>query len=199
MNIKPLIYRVIIDPLLSPVRDGVLGKITPGESVIDIACGNGTLALRIASVAKEVTAIDLDATMINYATAKKNRLNITNTTFITADASSLSAYPDKHFETAVTTMAIHQFDPEVALKVIMEMKRVASRVIIADYNIPLPGSPSGFLAYGIEWLAGGDHFRNFRNFRAKGGLSHFTDLAGLTIRSSEIRVGGVFVVAEAEG
>ena len=161
--------------------------------------GNGTLALGIASVAKEVTAIDLDATMITYATERITRLNILNTTFVAADASSLSAYPDKHFNTAVTTMAIHQFDPEVALKVMKEMKRVASRVIIADYNIPLPGSPSGFLAYGIEWLAGGDHFRNFRNFRAKGGLSHFTHQCGLTIRSSEIRGMRVFVVAEAEG
>jgi 2-polyprenyl-3-methyl-5-hydroxy-6-metoxy-1,4-benzoquinol methylase len=197
MNIKPLIYRIIIDPLLSAVRDGVLGKITPGESVIDIACGNGTLALEIASVSKDVTAIDLDATMIAYATARKTRLNIINTTFIAADASSLSAYPDKHFGTAVTTMAIHQFDTEVTLKVMKEMKRVASRAIIADYNIPLPRSAAGRLAYGIEWLAGGDHFRNFRNFMAKGGLSHFTHQSGLTIRSSEIRGGGVFVVAEA--
>jgi catechol 2,3-dioxygenase-like lactoylglutathione lyase family enzyme len=40
------------------------------------------------------------------------------------------------------------------------------------------------------------YVRNF-NCRAKGGLSHFAHQSGLTIRSSEIRGGGVFVVAEA--
>jgi 2-polyprenyl-3-methyl-5-hydroxy-6-metoxy-1,4-benzoquinol methylase len=194
MFIKPLIYSIIIDPLLSAVRVGVLHRITPGESVIDIACGNGTLALAIATAAGDVTAIDLDGEMIAYATTRKAKLNITNITFTAADASDLSAFSDRQFSTAVTTMAIHQFDPEVAQKVLSEMKRVASRVIIADYNIPLPRSAAGRLAYGIEWLAGGDHFRNFRNFRAKGGLSHFTVRAGLRVRESVVRGGGVFVV-----
>ena len=195
MSIKPFIYGIIIDPLLSAVRDGVLSKITPGESVIDIACGNGTLALGIAKAARDVRAIDSDAEMIAYATLRKTKLNRTNITFTAADASDLSAFSDKQFGTAVTTMAIHQFDEDLAQKVLMEMKRVASRVIIADYNYPLPGSPAGLFAYGIEWLAGGDHYRNFRNFRAKGGLSYFIARAGLTVRSSESRGGGVFVVA----
>jgi SAM-dependent methyltransferase len=199
MLIKPIIYRIIIDPLLSSLRDGVLKKITPGESVIDIACGNGTLAFEIAKTAGELTAIDLDAEMIAWATTRKAKLSITNITFTAADASSLSAFSNKQFGTAVTTMAIHQFDPEVALKVLMEMKRVASRVIIADYNIPLPRSAAGRLAYGIERLAGGDHFRNFSNYRAKGGLSYFTGRAGLRLRSSLVRGGGVFVVVEVEG
>lgn len=198
MSIKPFIYRIIIDPLLSSVRDGVLCKITPGESVIDIACGNGTLALGIATTARDVTAIDLDYEMIAYAKERKTRLNRTNITFTAADASDLSAFSDKQFGTAVTTMAIHQFDPEVAQKVLTEMKRVAHRVIIADYNFPLPENPAGLFAYGIEWLAGGDHFRNFRNFMAKGGVSFFTGNAGLKIRSSESRGSGVFVVVVLE-
>ncbi|MBI5009228.1 MAG: class I SAM-dependent methyltransferase [Bacteroidia bacterium] len=198
MFIKPFIYRTIIDPLLSSVRDGVLRSITPGESVIDIACGNGTLALAIAKEAGDVTAIDLDTEMIAYAKTRKNKLNITNITFTAADASNLSAFSDKQFGTAVTTMAVHQFDPEVAQKVLLEMKRVASRIIIADYNIPLPWSVAGRLAYGIEWLAGGDHFRNFSNYRAKGGLRHFTERAGLRVRESVVRGGGVFVVVVAE-
>jgi SAM-dependent methyltransferase len=194
-TIKPLLYRFLIDPLLSSVRTGVLHNISPGESVIDIACGNGTLAFEIAGIAKDVTAIDLDDEMITDAITRKTRLNTTNITFTNADASDLSTFPDKQFTTAVTTMAIHQFDPAIAQRVLSEMKRVARRVIIADYNIPLPKSLAGLLASGIERLAGGDHYRNFRNFRAKGGLSHFTGNACLTLISSEVRGAGVFVVA----
>jgi SAM-dependent methyltransferase len=195
MTLKPLLYRSLIDPLLSSVRYGVLCNITPGETVIDIACGNGTLAFEIAGIAKDVTAIDLDDEMIAYALKRKTRLTTTNITFTTADASDLSGFAGRQFATAVTTMAIHQFDPVVAQKVLSEMKRVAHRVIIADYNIPLPGNLAGLMASGMERLAGGDHYRNFRNFRAKGGLSHFTGSAGLTLRSSEVRGAGVFLVA----
>jgi SAM-dependent methyltransferase len=194
-TIKPLIYRSLIDPLLSSVRAGVLRNIAPGESVIDIACGNGTLAFEIAGIAKDVTAIDLDDEMIAYAISKKTRLNKPNISFTAANASDLSSFPAKKFATAVTTMAIHQFDPYLAQKVLSEMKRVAHRVIIADYNIPLPKNLAGLLASGIERLAGGDHYRNFRNFRAEGGLNHFTGSAGLTLISSAVRGTGVFIVA----
>jgi len=193
MSLKPFLYRKLIDPLLSSVRAAVVRNIVPGELVIDIACGNGTLALEMSSVAGEVTAIDLDAEMIWYA-ASRNDMRNRHIIFANEDASNLSLFADKQFNTAVTTMAIHQFDPIIAHRVLSEMKRVANRIIIADYNIPLPRTLSGFLASGIEHLAGGDHARNFRNFRSIGGLKHFTKEAGLELLSSEVRGGGVFVV-----
>lgn len=193
MSLKPILYRKLIDPLLSSVRRAVLQNIAPGESVIDIACGNGTLAAEMATVASEVTAIDLDAEMIRYAASRKDFQN-RHIIFANADASNLSTFTDKQFNTAVTTMAIHQFDPIIAHRVLSEMKRVAHRIIIADYNIPLPPTLVGLMASGIERMAGGDHYRNFRNFRSMGGLKHFTKEAGLEVISSEIRGGGVFVV-----
>jgi SAM-dependent methyltransferase len=193
MSLKPLLYRTFIDPLLSSVRAEVVRNIAQGEQVIDIACGNGTLAVEMSAVAGEVTAIDLDPEMLWYAASRKDMRN-RHIILANTDASNLSTFTNKQFDTAVTTMSIHQFDPVIAHRVLSEMKRVANRIIIADYNIPLPRTLAGLLASGIERMAGGDHYRNFRNFRSIGGLKHFIKEAGLELISSEIRGGGVFVV-----
>jgi hypothetical protein len=92
-------------------------------------------------------------------------------------------------------MSVHQFAEETAVSVLMEMKRVAREVIIADYSFPLPSSPAGKLAGAIERLAGGDHYRNFRNYVAAGGLKHFTARAGIKIVSEERHGFGVFTLA----
>jgi hypothetical protein len=93
-------------------------------------------------------------------------------------------------------MAVHQFEPQLAVKILTEMKRVASRVIIADYNHPLPQTLSGFAANSIEKMAGGDHYRNFRNYMSAGGINHFTNAAGMKINKTVARGNGVFVVVE---
>jgi len=75
------------------------------------------------------------------------------------------------------------------------MKRIASRVIIVDYNYPMPLGFSRYVAYNIERLAGGDHYRNFKVYMKKGGLHSFTGPAKISVRSEVIRGNGVFVVA----
>ena len=47
---------------------------------------------------------------------------------------------------------------------------------------------------GIERLAGGEHYRNFRTYMQLGGIHHFTRQTGITAVSKVIRGGGVFVV-----
>jgi len=68
-------------------------------------------------------------------------------------------------------------------------------VIIADYNHHMPRGYGRRVAWSIERLAGGDHYRNFRNYMQKGGIHWFAGEAGLTIRSEVTKNAGVFVVA----
>jgi len=194
--LKGFIYRILIDPLLKSVRETVIQKADSSDTVIDIACGTGTLALSFAGKTKEVTAIDLDEDLILYARSRSAKRKVSNVRFEMRDATDLSIYHDKEFGIAVTSMAVHQFDPQLAVKILTEMKRVASRVIIADYNYPLPESLSGFAANTIEKMAGGDHYRNFSNYIREGGIRHFTEAAGLKINSEVIKGNGVFIVVE---
>ena len=190
---KSLAYNQFIDPLLSGLRREILRMAGNPHNVIEIACGTGTLAMNIAQNADRVIAIDLDEDFISFASAKAEKKGIGNVQFIKGDASDLSAYGIDEFDIAVTGMSIHQFEADLAVRIISEMGRIARVTIIADYNFPLPHNLPGFLAYGIEKMAGADHFRNFKKYIEKGGLKYFTDSAGLYIKAVHYKGNGVFI------
>lgn len=194
-SLNALIYTLFIDPLLSGLREAVYEKVHDSESVIDIACGTGKLAMYISGKAGQVTGIDLDEKLIKFADSRAKMKGLNNMTFRVQDATDLSAYSVGEFDIAVTSMAVHQFKEDLAINILREIKRISRKVIIADYNCPMP---SGFIksfAYGIESIIKGDHHRNFMNYMSRGGISWFAGSAGLSIQSSEIRGNGVFIVA----
>lgn len=193
-SLKTLLYQLLIDPVLSKLHRNILIHINKEERVIDIACGTGALALELAGKARGVTAIDIEKDGIDAAIKSAKRRGLTNLSFSVLDASDLSCYTDKSFDVAVTSMAVHQFDYELALKILSEMKRIARRVIIADYNYPIPPGWGRRIAWSIERIAGGDHFRNFGVYMKKGGISHFTEKSGLSVKSEAVRGSGVFTV-----
>ncbi len=194
-SLKVFLYQRFIDPLLSGLRREVLLSISPEDRILEIACGTGALALAMALKAAHVTAIDLSEENIAAAaqTAMKNSAG--NINFEVRDASDLSCYTDRQFDTAVITMAVHQFESGLAISILSEMRKKAYRIIIGDYSHHMRSGWSRNLAWAIEWLAGGDHYRNFRNYIRSGGLHFFASKAGLNIISQSVRGGGVFVVA----
>jgi len=194
-SLKGFFYRIFIDPLISGLRKQLVSMILPGDKVIDIACGTGALSLEMSGRAGHVTGIDLSEDMIATARLTAQKRRIQNITFELIDATDLSCYTDSSFDVAVSTLAMHQFDPETGVKVLNEMKRLAKRVIIADYNCPLKPGPAKWLAWGIERIARGDHYRNFRIYMAAGGMQRLAGEAGLTIISQEEKGKGVFTIA----
>ncbi len=195
-SIKGLLYRIFIDPLINGLRRHVVSMIGPGEKVIDIACGTGALSMALARHAGHVTGIDFSDDMITTARRTAQKCRVANVSFGLLDASDLSTYPDNSFDVAVSTLAMHQFEPETAVKVLMEMRRLAKRIIIADYNCPMTQGPAAWLAWGIERAARGDHYRNFRKYMAGGGLNSLAAAAGLSITTSVNRGEGVFTVTQ---
>lgn len=196
LYLKGVFYSAVIDPMLSSLRRGVVDRVTSTDRVIDIACGPGTLAMAIARKAGSVTAIDIEEDLIRYASQRADGKGIANVSFRALDATDLSCFADNEFDVAVTSMAVHQFEPTLAIKILSTMKRIAPRVIVADYNCPMAPGIYRSLAYGIERFAGGDHYRNFRNYMSVGGMEFFTREAGLSIESATIRGKGVLKIGE---
>lgn len=192
--IKGFLYQVFIDPLINGLRRQVASMIMPGEQVMDVACGTGALSLAMACHAGKVTGIDLSEDMITTARRMARRRQAHNISFELLDATDLSCFTVRSFDVAVSTLAMHQFDPEMGVKVLMEMSRIAKRIIIADYNCPMRPGPAARLAWGIERAAGGDHYRNFRSYMAKGGLDSLAAESGSVITSREERGAGVFII-----
>jgi 2-polyprenyl-3-methyl-5-hydroxy-6-metoxy-1,4-benzoquinol methylase len=192
-SVKGLIYQILIDPLLSGLHPYILANIDSSHKVLDVACGTGSLSIAIAKKASQVRGIDLSESMIETARRSARKKSISNTHFEVRDATDLSCFNDKEFDVAVTSMAIHQFDHQLAIMILSQMKRVASIIIIADYNYPLPENLPGTFAMFIESVAGGEHYRNFRVYIENGGLTHFTRLSGLHVKSHVVNGRGVFV------
>ncbi len=194
ISAKGFLYRILIDPLTITIREGVQSLIRPGDKVLEVACGTGALSLALAAKAGYVTGIDLSEDMVATALDTAAKRNIENASFKVLDATDLSHYSDNHFDAAVTSLSMHQFDRVVALRVLSEMKRVAGRIVIADYNCPMHRGPAGSLAWSIEWMAGGDHYRNFRSYMEYGGIKSLAEEAGLKVKGFKVRGKGVFVI-----
>jgi SAM-dependent methyltransferase len=191
---KGFFYQAFIDPILSKLHDSIRENTASDDRVIDIACGTGALSMAIAGNVLHVTGIDLSNDIIHTANRSAGKRKIKNVIFEARDASDLSCYKDGEFDVAVTSMAIHQFDADLAINILSEMRRISKKIIITDYNCPMPKGTSRSLAYGIERLAGGDHYRNFRLYMKSGGITSFTKQCGLTIKSEAKRGNGVFTV-----
>jgi ubiquinone/menaquinone biosynthesis C-methylase UbiE len=153
------------------------------------------LSLAMARSAGHVTGIDLSEDMITTARRTAQRRGVSNVSFSLLDATDLSCFPDLNFDVAVTSLAMHQFDPETGARVLREMSRLAKRIIIADYNCPMRKGPAAWLSWSIERAARGDHYRNFRQYMARGGVEKLAAEAGLVIISRDERGEGVFVIA----
>ena len=157
-------YGSFIDPILVPMRKRISEEVGPGENLIDVACGTGAQVFECASKTSEAVGVDLSESMINKATQIKNRKRIENVDFFVEDATNLSRFSDNQFEVATMSLALHQFIPDLHAPILNEMKRVAKKIIIVDYAVPLPSNYSGIGSKVAEFFAGVEHNKNFKKF-----------------------------------
>lgn len=161
---------MIIDPLTRSLRREILSMIDPGSRVLDIACGTGALVFAMAAKAAEVTGIDLNGGKIRNAQDQARKLSLNNVRFLEADATHLETLFPEPFDLTVLSLAIHQFPEPLRTAILKQALRISHRLILADYTVPRPKSPSGFLSLGMEILAGGEHYSAYQTYLAAGGL-----------------------------
>ena len=194
ISITSFIYRKVIDPILSKIQRSIINMVGPEDKVLDIACGTGSLSLTLSSKCKEVTGIDLSEEMIDLAIMSAIKQDRSNVNFFLKDATDLSEFKSGEFDFAITSLSIHQFDSSLAIEILREMKRISSRVLIMDYFYPIQTGFWRKIIYTVEWIAGGEHFRNFRNYNRLGGLDYFLLQAGLVPQEPDLYRNGTFRV-----
>ncbi len=116
-----------------------------------------------------LVGLDMDAHMLQRT---KNLLP--HIVSIQGDASHIP-FMSQTFHVSTLCMAAHTMPIIMAKKVVRELLRVSQRVIIADYclgerNIFIPGV---YMAHGVEWLVGGEHYKNYKKFMRNGALQGF--------------------------
>jgi ubiquinone/menaquinone biosynthesis C-methylase UbiE len=101
----------------------LLGSLQPGQRLLDVGCGPGTITVDLAErvAPGRVVGIDLEAQVIQKAAELLGRKGKSNVTFTTGDLYSL-AFDDASFDVVHAHQVLqHLTDPHAALK---EMHRV---------------------------------------------------------------------------
>jgi len=119
-------------------RTMTLADLQPGETVLDVGCGTGTLAIEVQRrVGNEgrVVGIDPSAVQIARASAKAARHNVP-VEFQIGVIEQL-AFPDQSFDVVVSTLMMHHLPASLKRQGLVEITRVlkpGGRLIIADFT-----------------------------------------------------------------
>ncbi|MGB9067037.1 MAG: methyltransferase domain-containing protein [Candidatus Acidiferrales bacterium] len=130
----------------------------PADRAVDLACGPGTLALRLARHVRWICGLDLTPAILERARRTAAAEGLANLEFAIGDAQSLP-FPDASVDIAVTSYSVHHFpDPACTIGEMARVVRPGGRVGILD--IVLPDDPAiSALNTRIEKLRDASHTR----------------------------------------
>ncbi len=177
------IYDRLLGPFIRPIRSRVLALVKKYKyrSILDVCCGTGDQLKLLGKHGFNAEGIDLSDAMLKVAQQGAQKADC-----VRQDATHMH-YEDKKFDLTMTAFALHEKDYTSARKIVEEMVRVTKQggdLLIVDYELSEKTAVfSKWMIYFIEWIAGGDHYRNFKSYIKKGGLPDL--LSGIELREVE--------------
>lgn len=134
--------------LVGPAVERLLA-LQPGERVLDVACGNGVMARRLAELGGEVTAVDFSPALIERAQARNVGRDrpVKYRVVDAADESALAALGEGQFDAAISTMALMDM-PVIAplFRAVRRLLRPGGRFVFATAHPAFNSSNPTFLA-----------------------------------------------------
>ena len=121
----------------------ILDAVPPGcGSALDVGCGDGLLATRLASRCGSVTGVDRDARMIALARERAQEASAGSVTFVEAD---FLAHPfrEGEFDFVSANTVIHHMGTEAALRAMARVLRPGGRLAVV--GLGAYGTPADIL------------------------------------------------------
>jgi len=187
-------YDIFIGPLTSDLRAIGMKMFPPreGMTVLDVGCGTGIHLELYQKAGCNVSGIDQSPSMLQVA---RNRLGESANLYM-GDASNMP-YPDREFDLIIFSTVLHEMPRAVRSAVINEAKRTLredGRILSIDFHPgpirPLEGWIHKSIITFLEFVAGLEHFKNYRSFIANKGLPALISTHGLSVDKEKIVGGG---------
>ena len=123
-----------------------LGRLKPGEQVLDLGCGAGTdslIAAQMVGSEGSVAGIDMTAEMLEKARAAAVELGAENVEFVEGEVERLP-FADMSFDVVISNGVIDLVpDKDAVVSEIHRVLRPGGRIQIADVTIQQPVSDEG--------------------------------------------------------
>ena len=170
------------DKFIAPNQDKIfeqIKKIIKKETLIlDVGCGTGRLAFQLSEHCEKIVGVDLSSK--NIAVANMNHCaKFNNVEFLHGSIAEVKQKYSNKFDYAVLTFVIHEVPENERMNLLTSIKSVCRNLIICDYIAPTPKTIWGMQNVIIEFLAGKDHYLNFKNYIKNGGLNYLVKEANL--------------------
>jgi len=173
------------DKFIAPNQDRLFGQIKdliePNSNIIDVGCGTGRFSFSVSDKCKSVLGIDLSTRNIERANLILAENPNDKISFQHKNISAIISGGKEHFDYAVMTFVIHEVDEEKRVNLLKEIAQVADKIIIGDYLVPKPKGFWSGLNEIVEFVAGSEHYRNYKNYTANGGIYYLANKAGLKV------------------
>lgn len=143
---RPRMYDVLVR-VITLGREGSLrrrmldlAELRPGDSILDVGCGTGTLLLAAAArvgPSGRLHGIEPAGEMIAHARSKAKARGL-SIDIVKGSADSLP-YPASTFDAVFCTLALHHVSPALRTDAVREMRRVlrpGGRIVVADLQRP---------------------------------------------------------------
>ncbi|MEA2090995.1 MAG: class I SAM-dependent methyltransferase [Campylobacterota bacterium] len=173
-------YDKLLFPFIRPIRNKIIAIIKDYRyaSILDVCCGTGDQLKLLKKHGFNGEGIDISDAMLSVAGNGIYKAECRH-----QDATQMH-YRDAKFDLVMTAFSLHEKSYTSARKIIEEMFRVTAKngyILIVDYELSKKTSiVSKALIYFIEWIAGNEHYKNFKSYNQKGGLPEL--LSGITLR-----------------
>jgi ubiquinone/menaquinone biosynthesis C-methylase UbiE len=116
--------------------------VKPGDTVLDIGCGTGNMAIKAAKKGGKVKGIDVNPDMLQIAREKVNAMDADvdmDVTFEEMGVAELDSEPSNYYDIVLSSLCFSELTPDeiqYALKEIHRILKPGGLVVIADEVMP---------------------------------------------------------------
>ncbi|MFA7421186.1 MAG: class I SAM-dependent methyltransferase [Melioribacteraceae bacterium] len=173
------------EKLIAPNQDGLFAQIKvliePNSKIIDVGCGTGRFSFSVADKCKSILGIDLSKRNVERANLLLSKQPNDKISFQHNNVNSILADKKEHFDYAVITYVIHEVDDSDRINLLKDMAQIADKIIVGDYLFPQPNGLGSVLNEVVEYVAGKEHYRNYKSYLAGKGIAGLAENAQLKI------------------